>query len=83
MAKVLRPTSETGQFWFFSPSNVELLVKIFDGRATNNAFWSSTGAATNVECYITVTDTEQDVEKVYSNPLGTFGSGGDIEAFPQ
>ncbi|MGE0639949.1 MAG: DUF4397 domain-containing protein [Thermoanaerobaculia bacterium] len=83
VAKVLGSTSETGQFWFFSPSNVELLVKIFDGRATNNAFWVFNGAATNVAYTITVTDTEQDVQKVYSNPLGTFGSGGDIEAFPQ
>jgi hypothetical protein len=83
VAKIFHTTSQTGQFWFFSPSNIELLVKIIDGRATNNAFWVFHGAASNVQYTVTVTDTVDDVQKVYSNPLGTFGSDGDIHAFPQ
>ncbi|MGE5234138.1 MAG: hypothetical protein ACM3OB_08500, partial [Acidobacteriota bacterium] len=31
--------SDTGGFWFFSPSNVELLAKVLDGRAVNDHFW--------------------------------------------
>ena len=83
VAKIFHTTSETGQFWFFSPSNIELLVKIIDGTDVNDAFWVFHGATSNVQYTVTVTDTVDDVQKVYSNPLGTFGSAGDIEAFPQ
>ena len=56
---------------------------MIDGRDVNNAFWLFHGSASNVQYTVTVTDTVDDVQKVYSNPLGNFGSDGDIEAFPQ
>ena len=83
VAKIFHTTSQTGQFWFFSPENIELLIKVIDGRATNNAFWLFHGAASNVQYTVTVTDTVDDIQKVYTNPLGNFGGGGDIAAFPQ
>lgn len=83
VAKIFHTTSETGQFWFFSPENIELLIKVIDGRAVNGSFWLFHGSASNVQYTVTVTDTEADVRKVYTNPLGRFGSDGDIEAFPQ
>src|SRR5262249_1796894 len=32
-------SGDTGYFWFFSSSNVELIVKALDGRAINGNFW--------------------------------------------
>ncbi len=83
VAKIFHTTSQTGQFWFFSPENIELLIKVIDGRDVNNAFWLFHGSASNVQYTVTVTDTVDDVQKTYTNPLGNFGSDGDIEAFPQ
>jgi len=50
-------TADTGAFWFFQPSNYELLVKVLDGRALNDHFWVFYGSLTNVEFDLTVTDT--------------------------
>ncbi|HXO42065.1 MAG TPA: hypothetical protein VN999_11480, partial [Thermoanaerobaculia bacterium] len=32
-------SDQCGYFWFFDPSNVELTVKVLDGRAVNGHFW--------------------------------------------
>lgn len=37
--RALPLTPESGAFWFFSPQNVELFVKVLDGRALNGHFW--------------------------------------------
>ena len=83
VAKIVDSTGHTGLFWFFEPANVELLIKVLDGRALNDAFWVYWGSASNVAYTVTVTDTATGEPKVYQNGLGTFGSGGDVEAFPQ
>ena len=64
-------TSDTGYFWFFSSNNVELVVKVVDGRAVNNHFWVFAGGLTNVNVVITVTDTQTAAVKTYTNPQGT------------
>jgi spore coat protein A, manganese oxidase len=46
-----------GLFWFFSPTNPELLVKVLDGCAINGHYWVYASAATNVGLNVTVTDT--------------------------
>lgn len=74
-------TRDSGYFWFFSPENVELIVKVLDARAINGRFWVFYGALTNVEYDIRITDTVTGASKVYHNPLGQFGSFGDTEAF--
>jgi ELWxxDGT repeat protein len=74
-------TGDTGTFWFFDPSNVELAVKVLDGRPVNNKFWVFYGALSNVEYTIRVTDTETGSVKEYKNPSGHFGSVGDTGAF--
>ena len=74
-------TDETGLFWFFSPDNVELVIKVLDGRAVNGHFWVFYGALSNVAYKITVTDTERNEVRTYSNPLRNFGSVGDTAAF--
>lgn len=74
-------TLDTGAFWFFAPENVELTVKVLDGRALNGRFWVFYGALTNVEFTLEVTDTETGRQKVYRNPSGRFASVGDSDAF--
>ena len=75
-------TSDTGYFWFFSDNNVELVVKVVDGRALNGRFWVFYGALSNVEYTLTVTDSVTGRVKTYNNPSGNFGSVGDTDAFP-
>lgn len=73
-------TNDTGYFWFFSPSNVELIVKVLDARPINGKFWVFFGALSNVEYSITVTDAVTGSVKRYRNPSGTFASVGDTDA---
>jgi cytochrome c oxidase subunit 2 len=74
-------TSDTGAFWFFQPSNLELVLKVLDGRAINGHFWVFYGALSNVEYAITVTDTETGAVRRYHNPEGRLASEADTEAF--
>ncbi|MEO1085814.1 MAG: GDSL-type esterase/lipase family protein, partial [Acidobacteriota bacterium] len=81
--KAVGLTPDTGYFWFFSPTNVEVMVKVLDGLGFNNAYWVFFGALSNVEFEVEVTDTLTDEVVLYTNPLGNFGSESDTEAFPQ
>ena len=63
-------TSDSGYFWFFGESNIEVVVKTIDACSFNDRFWIFSGAMTNVQYTITVTDTLTGVTKEYSNPLG-------------
>ncbi len=74
-------TSDTGHFWFFSANNVELVVKVVDGRAFNGRFWVFSGALSDVAYTVTVTDTQTGAVKVYSNPSGRLSSSSDQTAF--
>ncbi len=74
-------TDDTGIFWFFNAANLELVVKVLDGRVINGHFWVFYGALSNVEYRITVTDTATGEVSTYLNPLGEFASVGDTEAF--
>jgi hypothetical protein len=76
-------TSDTGYFWFFSPANVEVAIKVLDGRGLNGHFWVFYGALTNVEYEITVTDTETGQSVSYQNPAGQFASRADTSALPR
>ena len=78
---ILPQTDDTGAFWFFTDSNLELMVKVLDGRAENGKFWVFYGSLTNVAFELTVTDTATGLSKTYENPLGNFGSAGDTDAF--
>jgi hypothetical protein len=72
-------TSDTGYFWFFDPANVELVLKVLDGRALTDSFWVFYGALSTVEYVISVTDTETGVRKTYVNPSGNLASVADTE----
>jgi hypothetical protein len=75
-------TSDTGYFWFFDPANVELVVKILDGRGLNNHFWVFYGALSDVRYTLTITDTQTGRVKTYTNPAGTLASVADTQALP-
>ena len=74
-------TGDTGEFWFFSANNIELVIKVVDGRAFNDRFWVFYGALSDVEYTITVTDTTNGAVKTYTNPSGNLASVADVTAF--
>jgi photosystem II stability/assembly factor-like uncharacterized protein len=74
-------TGDTGYFWFFSSNNIELVVKVVDGRGFNGKFWVFYGALSNVEYTVTVTDTQTGAVRVYTNPSGQLSSVADTAAF--
>jgi hypothetical protein len=81
-AQAVPLTSDTGYFWFFSASNVELVLKAVDGRTFNGFFWVFYGALSDVEYHITVTDTTTGAVKPYNNTAGHLASVADTAAFP-
>jgi hypothetical protein len=75
-------TDESGSFWFFDKSNLELIVKIVDSKGyLGNNYWVFYGALSDVEYTITVTDTKTGLVKTYRNPPGTFCGDADLMAF--
>ncbi|HEX3556501.1 MAG TPA: right-handed parallel beta-helix repeat-containing protein [Thermoanaerobaculia bacterium] len=81
-AQAVSLSGDTGYFYFIDPANVELMVKVLDGRPLNGSFWVFFGALSNLEYTLTVTDTVTGAVKTYSNPSGQFASVGDTTAFP-
>lgn len=73
--------SDSGYFWFFNDTNIELVIKVLDGRTVNGYFWVFYGALSDVEYTITVRDTQTGATKTYFNARGTIGSGRDVTAF--
>jgi len=74
-------TDQTGFFWFFDPSNIELVVKVLDGRPVDGAFWVFYGALSDVEYWVTVTDTTNGKVKQYHNAPGSICGSADTLAF--
>jgi fibronectin type III domain protein len=75
-------SADSGLFWFTSPDNLELLVKVLDGCPLNQRFWVYTGPATDAQLTLTVIDTKTGKVRVYVNPLGmAAGTTTDTEAF--
>ncbi len=76
-------TNETGFFWFFSPTNVELATKLLDGRGQNGKYWFLYGGLSDVEYTVTLTDTVTGESKSYRNEAGSLCGGIDINALPK
>jgi hypothetical protein len=74
-------SGDSGYFWFFDDANVELVVKVLDGRVINERYWVFYGALSDVEYTVLVTDTLTGALRAYRNPRGVFASVGDTAAF--
>ena len=74
-------TDETGYFWFFRPDNLELMIKVLDGRPVNGRFWVFYGALSDVEYTIRVTDRTTNEVEEYHNTPGTLCGKADTNAF--
>lgn len=61
---------DSGLFYFVSPGNIEVLVKVLNAcdPVLGNKFWVFYAATTNVEFSLTVIDTETGAVQVYENP---------------
>lgn len=70
--RVVSSTDDSGEFWFFSANNTELIVKVIDACiAPYNRFWVFAAGLTNVEVNLTVTDTQTGEMLEYENELNT------------
>jgi CSLREA domain-containing protein len=62
---------DTGAFWFFSPANLELTVKVLDGCGVNGRFWVFLSGLTDVGIEVTVEDTLTGESWLYGRPAGS------------
>ncbi|HEX4954896.1 MAG TPA: hypothetical protein VF017_16015 [Thermoanaerobaculia bacterium] len=74
-------TSIGGYFTFFDPANIELAVKLIDGRAVNGHFWVFYASLTSVPFTLRIKDAGGNVVAEYTNPSGNMASVADVEAF--
>ena len=72
----------SGLFYFFSPNNWELQVKVLNGCAINGYHWVFGAATTDVGYTLEVTENSTGRFKRYTNPIGTASKAiTDIQAF--
>ena len=64
-------TPDTGYFWFFDSSNVEMITKVLNACGVNQRIWVFGGGLTNVEVTMTVEDTANGFLQSYRNPQGS------------
>ena len=74
-------TADSGYFWFFQSSNIELILKVLDGRGVNGKFWVFYGSLTDVKFTLTITDIQTGSLRVYAGQQGVQKSGYDLQAF--
>jgi len=75
-------TPDTGAFWLTRPADLEVFVRIVDGRALNGSFWVLAGSLALPTFELKVTDTATGALNTYLVPAGTFASIVDLNAFP-
>jgi hypothetical protein len=63
-------SADSALFYFFSPDNWEVAVKVLDGCALNVHYWVFAAASTDVEYVIRVTDTDHSEVATYFNARG-------------
>lgn len=73
---------ESSFWWFFSPANFEMGVKVLNACAVNNSFWVYTSGLTDQGWTVHVRDTTTGATQTYSNALGHLSSTfADTSAF--
>ena len=77
-----RLTAESGDFWFFHPANIEMVIKVLDGCRIDGHYWVFAAGLTDVEVTTTVRDLRTGLEMSWTNPQGTlFEPISDMSAF--
>ncbi len=81
-AQAVPLTPDTGAFWFFSPENLEIQIKVLDGCGVNDRFWVFAGGLTDTGVEITVEDTLTGESWMYGSQRGIpFPTVTDTAAF--
>jgi len=75
------PVDKSGYITFADQSNVEMMVKFFDGTPQNGHFWFYFGALTDAGYTFTVRDSMKGISKSYANRPGQLLSQVDKETF--
>ena len=76
-------TRDSMAFYFFTPENIEIVVKVLDGCAINGHRWLFMAGMTDVEFDLQVKDTQTGQLWRVANGLGKpFAPVGDVTAFP-
>lgn len=81
--RAVKLTDDSGYFWFFNDTNVELVTKLLDACPTAfDRFWFFAAGLTNVQVIIRVHDTVANIGRTYVNPnLTAFAPIQDTDAF--
>ncbi|HEX4956426.1 MAG TPA: hypothetical protein VF017_23820 [Thermoanaerobaculia bacterium] len=74
-------SADAGFFWFFGADNLEVGVKMVDGREVSGRFWVFSASLSNLGYRLVVTDTATGVQRTYRNRPGAFASFADTGAF--
>ena len=74
-------TSEAGLFFFFTPVNWEVLVKVLDGCEVNGHHWVSAASSTELGLDLVVRDVRAGVERRYVKAAGEPEAFTDTSAF--
>ena len=64
-------TADSGYFWFFDPTNIEMVTKVLNACGINADYWVFAAGLTNVKVTLTVLDTSNGISEQYVNPLNT------------
>lgn len=64
-------TDDSGYFWFFKSTNVEMIVKVLDACTFSGHYWVFAAGLTNVGVELRVDDTQTGAFQVYTNPVDT------------
>ena len=81
LANAIDLSEESGLFWFFSPGNVETIVKVLDGCGVNGHRWVYTTGLTDLRVLLQIVDTQTGETATYLNEGGgAFAPIQDTEA---
>lgn len=69
-ARAVRTSDGGGLFWFFSPGNPELAVKLLDGCAANGHLWLFAAGLTDVEVELRAVDQVTGTTRIYRGSQG-------------
>jgi hypothetical protein len=68
--RIVSAVNDSSLWWFFEPTNWEMVVKVLRGCALGRHWWVFAAGATNVEWTLDVDDTSTGASWSYQNPLG-------------